>query len=335
METDIVIIGAGPVGIFTAFQAGMLDMRCHIIDILDQAGGQCAALYPEKPIYDIPGYPVITAQRLIEQLMEQALPFEPVYHLSQRVEKISNNDNQSFTVITNTGTEVKCKAVIIAAGNGVFEPNRPPLSGILEYENKSIFYSINKISDFQDKTIVIAGGGDSAADWTIELSKVAKKIYVIHRRKEFRCAPEMRNKLESLESNGKIELVVPYQLHELAGNNGQLNAVIVKNIASKEEKEITTDFLLPFFGLSMNLGPINNWDIQLEHSRIVVDQATLRTSRDRIYAIGDIATYLGKLKLILNGFAESAMACYDIYKVIHNSPVNFQYSTSKGIHGKA
>ncbi|CAD6996539.1 unnamed protein product [Ceratitis capitata] len=192
METDIVVIGAGPVGIFTAFQAGMLDMRCHIMDILNQAGGQCAALYPEKSIYDIPGYPVITAQRLIEQLMEQALPFGPVYHLSQMVEKISSNENQSFTVVTSIGTEVKCKAVIIAAGNGIFEPNRPPLSGILEYENKSVFYSVNKISDFQDKTIVIAGGGDSAADWTIELSRVAKRIYVIHRRKEFRCTPETK-----------------------------------------------------------------------------------------------------------------------------------------------
>ncbi|MDG7057013.1 MAG: NAD(P)/FAD-dependent oxidoreductase [Wolbachia endosymbiont of Penenirmus auritus] len=332
METDIVIIGAGPVGIFTAFQAGMLDMKCHIIDVLDQAGGQCTALYPEKPIYDIPGYPIITAQKLIEQLMEQASPFEPVYHLSQKVEKISNNDSQNFTVVTNIGTEVKCKAVIIAAGNGMFEPNRPPLNGILEYENKSVFYSVNKISDFQDKTIVIAGGGDSAADWTIELSKVAKKIYVIHRRKEFRCVAKTRNELELLESDGKIELVVPYQLYELAGNNGQLSAVIAKNIVSGEKKEISADFLLPFFGLSMNLGPINDWDIQLEHSRIVVNQATLRTSRDRIYAIGDIATYSGKLKLILNGFAESVMACYDIHKVIRNSPVNFQYSTSKMAH---
>ncbi len=335
METDIVVIGAGPVGIFTAFQAGMLDMRCHIMDILNQAGGQCAALYPEKSIYDIPGYPVITAQRLIEQLMEQALPFGPVYHLSQMVEKISSNENQSFTVVTSIGTEVKCKAVIIAAGNGIFEPNRPPLSGILEYENKSVFYSVNKISDFQDKTIVIAGGGDSAADWTIELSRVAKRIYVIHRRKEFRCTPETKNKLELLKSDGKIKLIMPYQLHELVGNNGQLNAVIIKNIVSNEKKGIYADFLLPFFGLSMNLGPINNWGLKLQHSRIVVDQTTLRTNRDRIYAVGDIATYLGKLKLILNGFAESAMACYDIYKVIHNSPVNFQYSTSKRIQERA
>ncbi len=267
--------------------------------------------------------------------MEQAFPFGPVYHLSQMVEKISSNENQSFTVVTSIGTEVKCKAVIIAAGNGIFEPNRPPLSGILEYENKSVFYSVNKISDFQDKTIVIAGGGDSAADWTIELSRVAKRIYVIHRRKEFRCTPETKNKLELLKRDGKIKLITPYQLHELVGNNGQLNAVIIKNIVSNEKKGIYADFLLPFFGLSMNLGPINNWGLKLQHSRIVVDQTTLRTNRDRIYAVGDIATYLGKLKLILNGFAESAMACYDIYKVIHNSPVNFQYSTSKRIQERA
>ncbi|WCR54201.1 MAG: Ferredoxin--NADP reductase [Wolbachia endosymbiont of Ctenocephalides orientis wCori] len=331
METDILIIGAGPVGIFTIFQAGMLDMKCHIIDILDRAGGQCTALYPEKPIYDIPGYPIITAQKLIEQLMEQASPFEPVYHLSQKVEKIVDYNSENFTATTNAGTEIKCKVIIIAAGNGIFEPNRPPLDGILEYENKSVFYSVNKISDFQNKTLLVAGGGDSAADWAVELSKVAKKIYMVHRRKEFRCAPETRNKLEQLESEKKIELAAPYQLHELVGSGGKLSAVIVKNIANKEEKKISVDFLLPFFGLSMNLGPINDWDMELEHNRIIVNPTTLRTSRNGIYAIGDIATYSGKLKLILNGFAESAMACYDIYRIIHNSPVNFQYSTAKGI----
>lgn len=331
METDIVIIGAGPVGIFTIFQAGMLDMKCHIIDILDRAGGQCTALYPEKPIYDIPGYPIITAQKLIEQLMEQASPFEPVYHLSQKVEEIVDYNGENFTVTTNAGTEIKCKVIIIAAGNGIFEPNRPPLDGILEYENKSVFYSVNKISDFQNKTVLIAGGGDSAADWAVELSKVAKKIYMVHRRKEFRCAPETKNKLEHLESEKKIELAAPYQLHELIGSNGKLSAVVVKNITNQEEKKISVNFLLPFFGLSMNLGPINDWDMELEHNRIIVDPTTLRTSRRRIYAIGDIATYSGKLKLILNGFAESAMACYDIYGIIHNSPVNFQYSTAKGI----
>lgn len=334
MKTDIVVIGAGPIGIFTAFQAGMLDMKCNIIDTLPQAGGQCITLYPEKPIYDIPGYPVITAQKLIEKLIVQASPFNPTYHFNQKVEKILDDKDGGFILITNTGAEIKCKAVIIATGNGIFEPNRPPINGIIEYENKSVFYNISKISHFKDKTIVIAGGGDSAADWTIELSKVAKKIYVIHRRKEFRCAPETRNKLEQLVHSEKIELIVPYQLSNVVGDNEKLNSVIVKHIINKEEKEIPTNFLLPFFGLAMNLGPIKDWGIHLQHNRIIVDPTTLRTNRNKIYAIGDIATYPGKLKLILNGFAESAMACHDIYRVIYNSPVNFQYSTSKGINEK-
>ncbi|WFW29819.1 MAG: NAD(P)/FAD-dependent oxidoreductase [Wolbachia endosymbiont of Menacanthus eurysternus] len=334
METDIVIVGAGPVGIFTAFQAGMLDMKCHIIDVLNQAGGQCIALYPEKPIYDIPGHPIITGQELIEKLMEQASMFKPIYHLSQKVEKILSNDNKNFVVVTNVGTEIKCKAIIIAAGNGTFEPNRPPLDGILEYENKSIFYSVSRISDFQDKTIIIAGGGNSAADWIIELSKVAKKIYVVHRRREFRCVTRIKNEIELLVNNGKIELIVPYQLYGLIGKNGQLNAVIIKNIISGEERKIIVDFLLLFFGLSVSLSSISNWGVYTKCDRIVVNQTTFRTSRDRVYAIGDIATYSGKLKLILSGFAESAMACYDIHKVIHGSSVNFfQYSTLKAKDG--
>ncbi|OEY87181.1 ferredoxin--NADP(+) reductase [Wolbachia pipientis] len=334
METDIVVIGAGPVGIFTAFQAGMLDMRCHIVDVLSQAGGQCITLYPEKPIYDIPGYPIISAQELIKQLFIQASPFDPVYHFDQKVKQISSYTDKRFIILTSKGTEIKCKAVVIAAGNGIFEPNRPPLNNILEYENKSVFYSINQVSYFKNRVIVIAGGGDSAADWTVELSPIAKKIYLIHRRKEFRCAPETRNKIEILIASGKVELITPYQLDDLVGENGRLNAVVVKDIITNEKRKIFTDFLLPFFGLSMNIGSLKGWEIELEHGRIIVNAATLQTSKERIYAIGDIATYPGKLKLILSGFAESAMACHDIYKVIYNSPINFQYSTLKGIHRK-
>ncbi len=334
METDIVVIGAGPVGIFTAFQAGMLDMKCHIIDGLSQAGGQCIALYPEKPIYDIPGYHVISAQELIKQLLIQASQFDPVYHFEQKVEQIFSFDDKKFIVVTNKGRQIKCKAVVIAAGNGIFEPNRPPLSNILEYENKSVFYNINQVSYFKDKVIIIAGGGDSAADWTVELSSIAKKVYLIHRRREFRCAPGTRNQIELLVFSGKIELVVPYQLDDLVGKNGKLNTVVVKNIITDEKKSISADFLLPFFGLSMNISSLRDWEIELKHGRIVVNSATLQTSKDGVYAIGDIATYPGKLKLILSGFSESAMACYDIYKVIYNSPVNFQYSTLKGIHKK-
>ncbi|UWI83047.1 NAD(P)/FAD-dependent oxidoreductase [Wolbachia endosymbiont of Howardula sp.] len=332
MNTDIAIIGAGPVGIFTAFQAGMLNMKCHIIDILKQVGGQCTALYPEKPIYDIPGYPVITAQNLIKRLIEQASPFHPTYHLNQKVEQISSNNHDSFTIITSKNIHITCKAIVIAAGKGIFEPNRPPLAGISEYENKSIFYSVNNISDFQDKTIVVSGGGDSAADWTVELSQVAKKIYMIHRRHKFSCTPETRKKIEMLNSNGKIELMIPYQLSKLVGNNGILHLVIVKNILTQEEIKISADLLLPFFGLSNNLGPIHNWGILLENSRIVVNSTTMQTSKERIYAIGDIATYSGKLKLILSGFAESAITCYNIHQVIHKPPFSFQYSTSKGIY---
>ncbi|WP_333023134.1 NAD(P)/FAD-dependent oxidoreductase [Wolbachia endosymbiont of Pentidionis agamae] len=331
MKTDIVIIGAGPIGIFTAFQAGMLNMSCHIVDVLDQAGGQCIALYPEKPIYDIPGYHIITGRELIEKLVEQAAPFKPIYHFNQKVKNIIvNADN--IIVATNKETEIECKAIIIAAGNGIFEPKKPPLKNISEYENKSIFYSISKISQFQDKIITIAGGGDSAIDWAIELTKVAKKINIIHRRKDFRCAPETKNKLQLLSDSGLLEIVVPYQLHKLVGNDGILDVLLVKNIVSGEEKQLQTEYLLPFFGLSTNLGPINNWDIEIKHGRIVVNSGTLRTSRERIYAIGDIATYPCKLKLILNGFAESSMACYDIYKIIYpNLPLNFQYSTTKGV----
>lgn len=331
-DTDILIIGAGPVGIFTIFQAGMLGMRCHVVDILPSIGGQCSALYPEKPIYDIPGYSVITAQGLIDNLAAQASPFQPTYHLEEKAEEILDNEDNSLTIVTSSNKKITCKAVIIVAGGGSFQPNRPPLKNILDYENKSIFYSVDKISNFAGKKVVIAGGGDSAADWTVELSKVAKKIYVVHRRKEFRCVSKTAQKIKSLAEQGTIDLVLPYQLDELFGENGKLSGVKVKRIGSEEEKLLSTDALLLFFGLSMELGPILNWKMEIKHNHIVVDPATFRTSCSRIYAIGDISTYPGKLKLILSGFSEAAMACHDVYKVIFpEKPLNFHYSTSKGI----
>ncbi|XGA08754.1 MAG: NAD(P)/FAD-dependent oxidoreductase [Wolbachia endosymbiont of Xenopsylla cheopis] len=335
-KTDIVIIGAGPVGIFAIFQAGMLGMKCHVVDILPNIGGQCSALYPEKPIYDIPGYSVITAQGLIDNLTAQASPFQPVYHLGEKVvEILDDNETSSMIIVIEDEHSKKkktCKAVIIAAGGGYFQPNRPPLENILDYENKSVFYNVNKISDFADKQVVIAGGGDSAADWTVELSKVAKKIYVVHRRKEFRCISETAEKIKSLAEQGVIDLVTPYQLNKLFGENGKLSKILVKCIGSEEEKLLTADALLLFFGLSMEPGPILNWEIEIKHKHIVVNPATCKTSRDRVYAIGDISTYPGKLKLILSGFSEAAMACHDIYKVVFpDSPLNFHYSTSKGI----
>ncbi len=330
-STDIVIIGAGPVGLFAIFEAGMLKMRCHVIDTLDMIGGQCAALYPEKPIYDIPAYPAIDAEQLVEKLKEQAAPFSPVYHLGQKVEKFAAGPDKSFTIHTSKGTEIHCKAVIIAAGCGAFGPNRPPLAGIEEYEGKSVFYMVAKREDYRDKTIVIAGGGDSAVDWAISLANVAKKIYVIHRRPKFRCAPESAARLDALAKSGNVELVIPYQLSAIHGRNGIIDRVTVETLDG-EKRELEAQVLLPFFGLAMELGPIANWGLSLDTNHIAVDRATLATNIPGIHAIGDIATYKGKLKLILCGFSEAAMACHAIYPLVHpNEALHFEYSTTKGV----
>jgi thioredoxin reductase (NADPH) len=329
-STDIVIIGAGPVGLFTIFEAGMLKMQCHVIDALDMTGGQCAALYPEKPIYDIPGYPSILALELVEKLAEQAAPFKPVYHLGECVEKVQKTDS-AFTVGTSKGTTINCKAIIIAAGCGAFGPNRPPLEGIEDYEGKSVFYMVAKREDFRGRKVVIAGGGDSAVDWAISLSELTEKLYVIHRRDKFRCAPESASKLKQLSDSGKIEMVVPYQLAGLEGANGKLTSVVVATLEG-EQKKLPADVLLPFFGLSMELGPIAEWGLNIDQKHIAVNPATLSTSTPGIFAIGDIATYEGKLKLILNGFAEAAMACHAAHKLLHPGEVlHFEYSTTKGI----
>ncbi len=329
--TDIVIIGAGPAGLFTIFEAGMLKIKCHVIDTLEHIGGQCAALYPEKPIYDIPAHPKILANDLIDKLHEQAAAFAPVYHLNQRVEKIEKNVDGSFVVVTSKDVKIACKAIVIAAGCGAFGPNRPPLDGIEEYEGKSIFYSIRSKAQFSDKNIVIAGGGDSAVDWVLSLVDVAKKVHVVHRRDKFRCAPESADKLKQLAAQKRINMVVPYQLDGLKGNDGKLATVIVKDFDGNI-KELEADYLLPFYGLAMELGPIANWGLSLHKHFIEVDVATMRSSTHGIYAIGDIATYKNKLKLILSGFAEAATACHDIYKIVYpDTPFHFEYSTSKGI----
>jgi thioredoxin reductase (NADPH) len=328
--TDIVIIGAGPAGLFTIFEAGMLKMQCHVIDALDMTGGQCAALYPEKPIYDIPGYPSILALELVEKLAEQAAPFKPTYHLGQRVEKVQKTD-AGFTVGTSKGTTIHCKAIIIAAGCGAFGPNRPPLEGIEAYEAKSVFYMVAKREDFRGKKVVIAGGGDSAVDWAISLSELTEKLYVVHRRDKFRCAPESASKLKALADAGKIEMVVPYQLAGLEGANGKLTGVVVATLEG-EKRTLPADVLLPFFGLSMELGPIAEWGLNIDKNHITVNPATCATSTPGIFAIGDIVHYEGKLKLILNGFAEAAMACHAARKLLHPDEVlHFEYSTTKGV----
>jgi thioredoxin reductase (NADPH) len=330
-ETDIVVIGAGPAGLFAVFEAGMLRMRCHVVDALDMAGGQCAALYPEKPIYDIPAHPAIDALELVRKLEAQAAPFQPVYHLGERVEAVTRTTENGFSVTTSKGTAIRCKAILIAAGCGAFGPNRPPLAGIESYEGKSVFYLVARREDFRGKRLVIAGGGDSAVDWAIALSDIAKKIYVVHRRPKFRCAPESAARLDALAASGKVELIIPYQLDGLKGEAGRLHAVVVKTLDG-ETRELAADALLPFFGLAMELGPIAGWGLALNENHITVDPATLATSEAGIFAIGDIATYKAKLKLILCGFSEAAMAAHAIYPLVHpNEALHFEYSTTKGV----
>ncbi len=330
-KTDIVIVGAGPSGLFSVFEAGMLKMKCHIIDTLEIIGGQCTALYPEKPIYDIPAHPKVLASELIELLEAQAEPFHPVYHLNQQVQKIDEKNDGSFVVETSKNVKIECKAIIIAGGCGAFGPNRPPLENIEKFEGSSIFYSVRNKKEFADKKVVIAGGGDSAVDWAISLAEIAQKIYVVHRRDKFRCAPESADKMKKLEAQGKIEMVIPFQLEGLEGNDSKLSHVIVKDF-DNNIKKIEADYLLPFFGLAMELGPIANWGLNLNKHHIEVDRGTMQTSIKGIYAVGDIATYPHKLKLILTGFAECASACHDIFKLVFPDQVyHFEYSTSKGI----
>lgn len=332
INTDVAIIGAGPVGLFAVFQAGMLKMKATVIDSLDFIGGQCTALYPEKPIYDIPAYPKIIASNLIENLREQASPFHPEYVLGQQIIRYKKLSDNSFELETNKGNVIKSKAIIIAAGCGAFGPNRPPLDNLESFEaKKTVQYMVQKSSDLEGKNVVIAGGGDSAVDWAIILSDIAKTVSVVHRRPKFRCAPDNAEKLSQLHKEGKVNLVIPYQLHKLHGNDGILEGVEVADL-DENTKLIEADILLPFFGLSMELGPISDWKLNLNKNHIEVDSSTLKTNVDGIYAIGDISTYKGKLKLILNGFAEAAMACHDIYKIVHpETPLHFEYSTTKGI----
>ncbi len=330
--TDVAIIGAGPVGLFAVFQCGMLRLGSHVIDALDMAGGQCTALYPEKPIYDIPAYPAIEAAHLIERLSEQAAPFHPTYHLNQQVVRLEAKGPR-FYLETSLGTVIDAGAVIVAAGVGAFGPNRPPLDGLEEYEGKSVFYYVKRRQDFAGKRVVIAGGGDSAVDWAISLAEVAKSVTVVHRRDKFRCAPESAERLHTLVRDGLIALAVPYQLHGLEGSGGALTHVAVATLEG-EVKKLPADVLLPFFGLAMSLGPIAAWNLDMADGHIAVDPATCQTSRPGIYAIGDVARYPGKLKLILQGFSEAAMAAHAARAHLHpGETLHFEYSTTKGVPG--
>ena len=326
IETDVVIIGAGPVGLFAVFELGLLDMRCHIIDILDKPGGQCAELYPDKPIYDIPGIPEISGGNLTKSLMEQIKPFEPEFHLSTIVSELRQINDNLWEVITDTEKTFHTKVVVIAAGGGSFQPKKPPIDGIDDYEEKSVFYSIKNIEKFLDKEITIVGGGDSALDWALTLYEKSKNLTLIHRRKDFRAAPDTVNKVTKLIDDGMINFQLG-QVKKLIGNDGNLESIICKD--KDLEKEIKCEVMLPFFGLTMKLGPVANWGLNLEFNLIKVDTKTFETNQKGIFAIGDINHYPGKLKLILCGFHEAALMAQKAHQYVYpDKKVIFQYTTS-------
>ncbi len=308
----------------------MLGLKTCIIDSLNFMGGQCSALYPEKPIYDIAGFSSITAKNLIDNLSKQANVFNSKKYLNQTCTDIINEDN--YWKIKTEKNIIKTKSIIIAAGAGTFEVRKPPLNNIESFENKSVFYHISNTNIYKDKIVTIAGGGDSALDWAVILAKnFAKKVYIIHRRNNFRASPKTVEEIENLSKNGNLELVTPYQLHKITGKNGFLESIEVINLDGNI-KTIKSDYLLPFFGMSMNIGPLNNWNLNIKNNHIEVNPATMETNLKGIYAVGDICNYPGKLKLILTGFAESARACHSIYSYINpNKALHFEHSTTKGI----
>jgi thioredoxin reductase (NADPH) len=326
IRTDAVIVGAGPVGLFAVFELGLVDVKAHVVDILDRPGGQCAELYPEKPIYDIPGLAVVTGQELTDRIMEQIKPFGAEFHFSQRVETLGRTP-EGFRLITDTGTVFECKVLVIAAGGGSFTPKRPPLPGIEAYEGTSVFYSVRKIETFRDKDVLIVGGGDSALDWTLNLQPVAKSLTLIHRRAEFRAAPDSVNKMLALVEGGDISFKLG-QVTELHGEGGKLTSVTVKGADGSTFRQ-PTEVMLPFFGLTMKLGPVADWGLNLAENLIPVDTGRFETGEPRIFAVGDINTYPGKLKLILSGFHEAALMAQAAYRYIYpDKKLIFQYTTS-------
>jgi thioredoxin reductase (NADPH) len=328
INTDVVIIGAGPIGLFAVFELGLLDMKAHLIDILDKIGGQCAELYPEKPIYDIPGLPYTSAQGLIDALLQQIKPFGAQYHLGEMAETVEKIGDPLFRVTTDQGAEFVSKVVVIAAGGGSFQPKRPPIPGIEPYEGKSVFYAVRRIEALRDKRILIVGGGDSALDWTLNLAPVASHLTLLHRRSAFRAAPDSVNKTMALVGEGKIDFVLG-QVTTLVGADGQISKAIVKT-NDGSTFEIACDVMLPFFGLTMKLGPVANWGFELKNNELIaVDTASFETSMPGIFAIGDINWYPGKLKLILSGFHEAALMAQKAYRYVYpDKKLVFQYTTS-------
>jgi len=326
IQTDAVIIGGGPVGLFAVFELGLLDIKCEVIDILDRAGGQCAELYPEKPIYDIPGYPIISGQELTDRLLEQAAPFNPGYHFNQMVEELEKLEDGTFRLKTDDGIEFRAPVVVIAAGGGSFQPKKPPMPGIEDFEGTSVFYSVKKMEQFRGKDILIVGGGDSALDWTLNLQPIANSMTLLHRRDAFRASPDSVQKMHALCADGKMQFKMG-QVTVLDGANGQLTGAQIKG--PDGEETIACNTMLPFFGLTMKLGPVANWGLNLDENLIPVDTEKFQTSEPGIFAIGDINTYPGKLKLILSGFHEAALMAQVAFKIIHpDERLVFQYTTS-------
>jgi thioredoxin reductase (NADPH) len=327
IKTDVLIIGAGPVGLFAVFELGLLDIKAHLVDILDKVGGQCAELYPEKPIYDIPGIPFITGHGLTDALMQQIKPFHPTFHLNEMVTALEKIGEPGFRLRTDGGKTFEAKCVVIAAGGGSFQPKRPPIQGIEPYEEKSVFYAVRKMDAFRDKRLLIVGGGDSALDWTLNLQPIAKRLTLVHRRDDFRGAPDSVNKMRALVAAGGMDLKIG-QVATLEGSDGRLAACSIKGNDGAVAR-VEVDAMLPFFGLTMKLGPVANWGIKMDDELIPVDTAAFETNIPGLFAVGDINTYPGKLKLILSGFHEAALMAQKAHRYVYpEKKLVFQYTTS-------
>jgi len=333
IKTDIIIIGAGPTGLFAVFEAGLLKLRCHLIDILPSPGGQCSELYPKKPIYDIPGHPEILAGDLVENLLKQCSQFQPGFTLGESAEKISKNSKGLFTVVTDKGTVHQAPVVAIAGGLGGFHPRKPIISNIESYEGKGVSYFVKDPTLYKNKNVLIAGGGDSALDWTIKLANIASSVTLIHRRNEFRGVMDSVEKVQKLKNKNKINLITPAEVVSLKGDD-KLKIVEIK-IKNSENIKLNVDYFIPLFGLTPKLGPISDWGLEIEKKSIKVDNTlNYQTNIPGIFAIGDINTYPGKLKLILCGFHEAAMMCRSAYKIINpDKKLVLQYTTVSGVSG--
>ncbi|MFX0556420.1 NAD(P)/FAD-dependent oxidoreductase [Maribacter sp. CXY002] len=334
IKTDILIIGAGPTGLFTVFEAGLLQLKCHLIDALPQAGGQCSEIYPKKPIYDIPGFPEVLAGDLVENLMQQIAPFQPGFTLGERAQTIDKLSDGTFVVTTNKGTQHNAPVVAIAGGLGSFEPRKPLLENLKDYEDKGVAYIIKDPEVYRGKKVVLAGGGDSALDWSIFLSDVASEVTLVHRRNEFRGALDSVEKVQQLKNEGKVNLITPAEIVSLNGN-GKLDAVTVrKTTNAAEDIQLEVDNFIPLFGLSPKLGPIADWGLEIEKNAIKVDTFDYQTNVPGIYAIGDVNTYPGKLKLILCGFHEATLMCQSAYqRIFPEKKYVMKYTTVGGVSG--